>query len=235
MSDALVRTFREQYSTALVADAAYRADVPVGVMPSAISPLGRNMKIAGPAVTVVCNNDLIAVLEAVHRAQAGDVIVISNSAGEAGVIGDLIGTEAKRKGLAGFIVDGLVRDSHVLIEMGLAVFCRNTIPVGPLKLPPELKGSGAVNQPIVMSNATLSPGDWLFADEDGAIWIPADALDTVFTHAQEVQQREAILFEEMNSGAPLGDLLQLEEFLRQRESNPALTFNEHLKEIGRAI
>lgn len=235
MSHSIALTFKEQYTSALVADAAYRSNVPVGVMPSTINPLQQSTQIAGPAVTVICNNDLIAVLEAVDLAQADDVVVISNPAGEAGVIGDLIGTEAKRKGLAGFIVDGLVRDSRVLIEMGLAVFCRNTVPVGPLKLPPKLKGSGTVNQPIAMGNATLTPGDWLFADDDGAIWIPADALETVFTSAQEIQQREAILFEEMNRGTPLGDLLQLKDFLRQREADAALTFDEHLKKIGRAI
>jgi 4-hydroxy-4-methyl-2-oxoglutarate aldolase len=235
MSPSFARLFREQYSTALIADAAFRADVPVGVMPSALNPLRPGTKIAGPAVTVICNNDLVAVLGAVHRASAGDVVVISNPAGEAGVIGDLIGTEARRKGLAGFIVDGLVRDSQVLVEMGVAVFCRNTIPVGPLKLPPELKGIGTVNQPIVMGNDALSPGDWLFADDDGAIWLPAAALETVFDHAEESQQREAKLFEEMKTGTPLGDLLQLDEFLRQRESDPAFTFNEHLKKIGRAI
>lgn len=235
MSNTVASTFKEQYSTALIADAAHRANLPVGVMPSAISPLHQDMKIAGPAVTVACNNDLIAVLQAIHQAQAGDVIVISNPTGEAGVIGDLIGTEARRKGLAGFIVDGLVRDSRLLIELGVAVFCRNTIPVGPLKLPPELKGLGTVNRPITVSEATLSPGDWLFADDDGAIWLPAAGLETVFTHAQEIQQREAILFEQMNGGTPLGDLLQLEDFLRQRQANPAWTFNEHLKNIGRAI
>ena len=57
----------------------------------------------------------------------------------------------------------------------------------------------------------------------------------VFSQAQETQRREAILFAEMNGGTPLGDLLELEDFLRQRVTNPTLTFNEHLKKIGRAI
>jgi regulator of RNase E activity RraA len=93
-------------------------------------------------VTLQANNDLVAILGAVHAAQPGDVIVISNRTREVALLGDLIGTEARRKGLAGFVIDGLVRDTTELIDIGLRVICRGAIPVGPLKLPAELKGIG---------------------------------------------------------------------------------------------
>ncbi len=79
------------------------------------------------------------------------MVVVANETGQAGLMGDLIATEAKRKGLGGIIVDGLVRDAAELLEIGIPVFCRGLFPVGPLKLPAELKGVGEVG-------ARCSPG-----------------------------------------------------------------------------
>ena len=127
--------FRARYNTPLIADAAFRAGVEVGLPSPGLGPIDPASKLAGPAVTVEADGDLVAILEAVHIGRAGDVILISNRGPDAAVIGDLIGTEAIRKGLAGFVVDGLVRDSTELIAMGLPVVCRGTFPRGPLKLP----------------------------------------------------------------------------------------------------
>lgn len=235
MSSTIIALFKDRYSTALLADAAFRVNAPVGVMPAGIQPLAYGHKAAGPAVTVECNNDIVAVLEGLHRAQSGDVLVVVNRADNAAVVGDLIGTEAHRKSLAGIVVDGLVRDSGVLRELGLPIFCRGTIPIGPLKLPPEQKGRGMVNQALAAGSHDLHPGDWVFADEDGAIWIKEPDLDAVMEQAEETWRREEALISDMRSGNSLSDLLQLAEFLEKRTANPALSLNQHLKEIGRVL
>lgn len=130
--------FRQSYSTSLLADSAFRTGIALGLPAPALQPLDRASKLAGPAVTVNAQTDLVSILDAVHQAEPGDVVVISNQSVPAALMGDLIGTEAVRKGLAGFVVDGLVRDTVELIATGSKPLCvkwvfgaRGTGPVMP--------------------------------------------------------------------------------------------------------
>lgn len=229
------KLFQEAYSTAMLADAAYRAKVPVRIPPSGLVPLDRRQKLAGVAFTVEANNDLVSILTAVHRAEAGQVAVISNKTFEVAVFGDLIATESHRKGLAGFVVDGLVRDTIAVLDIGMPVMSRGTLPIGPLKISAELKGIGEINVPVQLGEVTVQPGDWIFGDADGVIVLAADDLDAVFKRADESQEREDQLMAEIRTGAALGDLLQLEAFLKKREADPSANFSQHLEELGRAL
>ena len=69
--DEFANLFHDRYSTALIADAAFRAGVTVRVPPAGMAPLNQYDKVAGPIETVWANNDLVSILGAVHRAQAG--------------------------------------------------------------------------------------------------------------------------------------------------------------------
>lgn len=228
-------TFNDRYSTALLSDAAFRTGVPLGVAPSGLAPLNQRDKLAGPVVTVEANNDLIAILGAVHQAEANDVILITNRTAEVALIGDLIATEAQRKGLAGFVVDGLVRDATTLLDIGLPVICRGLLPVGPLKLPAEVKGVGQIGVGLTLGEAQVKAGDWLFGDADGVIVIAAEDLPATFEQAAQSYEREEALTAELQAGAALGDLLGIEDFLAKRAADPDADFNAHLAELGRAI
>ena len=97
--DSYAATFLDRYSTALLADAAFRAGIEPEVSPPGLAPLTPATKLAGPVVTVRAENDLVTILAALHRASAGKVLVITNKTYEVGLIGDLIALEASRKGL----------------------------------------------------------------------------------------------------------------------------------------
>jgi regulator of RNase E activity RraA len=97
--DSYAATFLDRYSTALLADAAFRAGIEPEVSPPGLAPLTPATKLAGPIVTVRAENDLVTILAALHRASAGKVLVITNKTYEVGLIGDLIALEASRKGL----------------------------------------------------------------------------------------------------------------------------------------
>jgi regulator of RNase E activity RraA len=227
--------FIERYSTALLSDAAFRAGVPLGVPPSGLAPLEQRDKLAGPVVTVEVNNDLLAILGAVHTAQPGEVVVLANRTYEVALLGDLIATEAQRKGLTGFVVDGLVRDATTLLDIGLPITCRGLLPVGPLKLPAELKGIGQSGVEVTLGEAHVKPGDWVFGDADGIFFVAAEHLPAVFEQAETSWQREEALTAEIQAGAALGDLLGIEAFLAKRAEDPDADFNAHLAELGRAI
>jgi regulator of RNase E activity RraA len=183
---------------------------------------------------VQANNDLVSILSVVHQARAGDVIVINNQT-PVGIIGDLIVTEAQRKGLAGIIVDGLVRDVTTLLEIGLPIFCRGSLPVGPLKLAPQLKGIGQVDVELTLGETQVKPGDWAFGDVDGVIFIAAADLAATHEWAERSWQREEALAAEIRSGKALGDLMGIETFLEKRSQDPSADFNAHLAQLGRAI
>ncbi|MEM9088732.1 MAG: RraA family protein [Cyanobacteria bacterium P01_F01_bin.53] len=231
--------FKSKYSCALLADAAFRADISFGAAPQGPTPLERTMKLAGPITTIQANNDLVAILAGIHQAGPGDVVVIANPnrspKHEVALIGDLIATEASRKGLAGVIVDGLVRDTTELIEIGVPIFCRGAYPVGPLKLPQDVKGIGDIGVALTLGNATVKPGDWAFGDADGVIFMGSSDLPTVFEWAEKAYQREEVLAVQIRAGVPLGELLGIEAFVEKRAVNPQADFNQHIADLDQAI
>ncbi len=229
-----VRLFHERLGTAVLADAAFRVGLGVLAGPAGLSPLAP-AKIAGPVRSVRARNDLVSILAAVDRAGPGEVVVIAGDGAEAGLIGDLVAAEAKRKALAGFVVDGCVRDGDDIVAMGVPVFCRGRVPVGPLKLDPGLRGIGEVDVPVQIGDVTVRPGSWAFGDGDGVIFLEAAGLAQIFTEAGRALDREAALREALASGRSLGDLLQLSAFLEDRERDPAADFTRHLTRLRSAI
>lgn len=227
--------FQNKYSCALLADAAFRAGISIGAAPSGLTPIDRAMKLVGPTVTIQANNDLVTILAGIHQASAGDVIVITNHSNDVALIGDLIATEANRKGIAGIIVDGLVRDTTELIEIGVPIFCRGVYPVGPLKLPQNLKGIGNIGVELNLGNTTVKSGDWAFGDADGVIFIGSLDLPELLKWAEKSYQREESLAAQIRSGVSLGDLLDLDTFMEERASNPQADFNRHISKLGQAI
>ena len=98
-----------------VADAAVRAMVP-------------DVRMAGPAYTVVAEDDHLPVMTALAEAAPGDVLVVATYGGTRAVFGELFATEARRRGLAGIVCDGFCRDVRGLRGIGLPVFARGTSP-----------------------------------------------------------------------------------------------------------
>jgi len=125
--------------------------------------------LVGPACTVkVYPGDNLMVHKALDVAKPGDVIVVDSSGcTNNAVLGDLVTNKAKHRGIAGFIVDGLVRDVDGLVEAGLPVFARGITPFGPLH-----RGPGEINFPISCGGIVVNPGDIVKADADGVAVVP---------------------------------------------------------------
>ena len=149
-------------------------------MHHAIRPLtGDGLQLAGPAVTAkVFPGDNLMVHKAMAIAEPGDVIVVDTSTSHmTAVLGDMICTKALHRGVAGFIVDGLVRDLDAILELGsMPVFGRGTTPIGPLH-----RGPGEVNHPVSCGGVVVHPGDIVLADADGVVVIPRDDAQAVLT------------------------------------------------------
>ena len=151
--------------------------------------LVNNKPLVGPALTVkVFPGDNLMVHKALDAAMPGDVVVVDTGGSPLNaVLGDLVANKAKHRGIAGFIVDGLVRDLPGLIEAGLPIYARGITPFGPLH-----RGPGELNYAISCGGIVVNPGDIIVADMSGIAVVRREvAGDTVMrlrTHRARMQQ-----------------------------------------------
>ena len=133
-------------------------------------------RLAAPLCTVRCYpGDNLMVHKALDVARPGDAIAIDASwahGGATAVLGDIIATKARHRGIAGFVVDGLVRDLRGIREVGIPVFARGTTPVGPLH-----RGPGEINYPIALGGVVTHPGDVVVADPSGIVVVAQSGVE----------------------------------------------------------
>jgi 4-hydroxy-4-methyl-2-oxoglutarate aldolase len=140
-----------------------------GNLPSMIKPINSTMKVCGPAYTVkTMPRDNVLLHRAYAYAKTGDVI-IANCSGfyEAGYWGDLMSLGAKTKGINGLVIDGCVRDADDIEAMNFPVFSRGLCIVGTSN-----HGDGFLNEPIVIGDVLINPGDIVVGDRDGVVVVP---------------------------------------------------------------
>jgi regulator of RNase E activity RraA len=131
-----------------------------------------DLRVLGPACTVkVFPGDNLMVHKSLDLAKPGDVIVVdASSSTMTAVLGDLVSTKARHRGIAGFIVDGLVRDLPAILALeDFPVFARGTTPLGPLH-----RGPGEVNYPVCVGGIVVNPGDIIVGDLNGVVVVPAE-------------------------------------------------------------
>ena len=111
---------------------------------------------------------------ALDYAQPGDVIVIDGAGyADRALVGGMMLAYAEERGLAGFVVNGAVRDLDDIEASSLPVFALAATPLGPYR-----EGPGEINVPVVCGGQVVMPGDILVGDSDGIVVIPRrDAAD----------------------------------------------------------
>ncbi len=151
-----------------------------------IRPIAPGQFACGPAVTVrTLSGDWSKPVQAIDVANAGDVIVIDAGGRPPAIWGELASESAKNKGIAGLIVDGAVRDTADIRELGFAVWTREvTSHAG------DPKGHGEINIPIVIGGQRICPGDWIVADDDGVMVLPCDKAVEMANRAANVLEAE---------------------------------------------
>jgi regulator of RNase E activity RraA len=131
--------------------------------------------------------DNLMVHKALDIVRPGDVIVVDAGGSPMNaVMGDLVCTKAKHRGVAGFVVDGLIRDLPGIQEIGLPVYARGTTPIGPLH-----RGPGEINFPISCGGTIVNPGDVIVADPAGIVAVPRDVVAEVLRRLREHSTRQA--------------------------------------------
>ncbi len=169
-------------------------------MEPAIKPVTpRELRLLGPACTVkVFPGDNLMVHKSLDLAHPGDILVIdASSSMMTAVIGDLVSTKARHRGIAGVVVDGLVRDLDGILALGdLPVFARGITPLGPLH-----RGPGEVNYPVSVGGIVVNPGDVIVGDADGVVVVPQESAEPMLARLDA----RAVAAAEYQSAVARGD------------------------------
>ncbi|MGR9424925.1 ribonuclease activity regulator RraA [Rhizobium leguminosarum] len=172
-------------------------------------------RIVGPAFTlrfVPAREDLatpaswaspISTRAAIEAMPEGCVAVVdAMGVTDAGIFGDILCARMHKRGVAALVTDGVVRDLAGVLDTNLPVWCRG------VAAPPSVAGLTFVawQQPIGCGGVAVFPDDIIVVDQDGAVLIPADLLDTVLTEAPEQERMEAWIMTRIDEGTPLPGL-----------------------------
>lgn len=202
----LVEAFKD-----LGAATVYEAAGRTGSVDPRIKPLARGIRLLGPAITVECHpKDNLMLHKALQIAQKGDVLIASTQGyPDAGYWGGLMSGSAVARQLGGLAIDGCVRDSAEILELGFPVFCRGTCIRG------TVKGTlGRVNHPILFGEVVVEPGDLVLGDDDGLVIVARAEIETVLKAAGERVAREVKKGSELAKGISSVELNKLEPVFR---------------------
>ena len=123
----------------------------------------------GRVVTVKVFEDNVLVKEALSEKSDGDVLVVDGGGSHrCALLGDMLAGMARDNGWAGIIVNGCIRDSVEISEINIGIRALNTHPLKSIKC-----GEGQKQLALHFAGVTFSPGDYVYADEDGLIVSPS--------------------------------------------------------------
>jgi len=220
-------------TTAHLADACIRAQVPVRCAPTLLRGVMSGSRLAGRVCPARHAGSVDVFLEALETAVAGDVLVVDNAGRlDEACVGDLVVLEAEAAGLSGVVIWGLHRDTADIRAIGLPVFSLGAIPTGPLRLdarPPHALESASVG------DWTVTRDDLAFGDEDGVLFVPGAQAGHVFTLAETIRDTERRQAGRIGAGDSLRTQVKFSGYLAKREETPGLSFREHLRAVGGAI
>jgi 4-hydroxy-4-methyl-2-oxoglutarate aldolase len=172
------------YQAAILADVAGRR----GALHGRITALRPSMKVVGTAFTVdVRPGDNLMIHAAMSLAKPGDVLVVDGKGDQtAALMGTIMMTACQKLGIAGVVIDGAVRDSLEIEEMGFPVFSVGTNPNGPTKLVP-----GRIGHPVTVGGVTVHAGDLVLGDADGVVIVERQKIESLLPLADKKVKDEA--------------------------------------------
>ncbi|GGE79082.1 dimethylmenaquinone methyltransferase [Nesterenkonia cremea] len=178
---ATIQTLRA-FPTAAISDGLGR----IGGAPG-LRPFTKAVEIAGPAFTVHTRpGDNLAVHQALDLIEPGEILVVAGGGDRTrALIGGLACHYAERRGVAGIIVDGAVRDLTELGEMSMPIFALDFSHQGPYK-----EGPGELGGPVAIRGTSVDTGDVVVTDEDGVAFVPRARIAEAAQGAQAIAENE---------------------------------------------
>jgi len=211
--DELFALIQRELFTCVVGDVMDKIDLQHQFLPPQIQPIRRDMVVIGRAMPVLSvdvfaertsgsanplmNKSFGLMLEALDDLRRNEVYVNTGSSPRNALWGELMSTRARKLGSRGAVLNGYVRDTKTILEMGFPTF-----------------GFGSYGQdsaprykvvdfrvPVEIGSVRVRPGDILFGDSDGVLVVPTDAEAEVFTRALEKARGEKLVRKAIEEGS----------------------------------
>jgi regulator of RNase E activity RraA len=175
-----------------------------GFLDPRIRPIFRPVKLTGRALTISGPpRDNTIYRRAIRESRPGDVLVIHRNGDlRHASFGGLIGLAVKNHGIAGVVLDGPCTDLVELTELGLPVFALGVSALTTRRL----NLGGSVGAPIVCGGVAVATGDYVLADDDGVLIIPAANVQAAIERGEAASRREAETRQFLLSGKTLEDI-----------------------------
>jgi 4-hydroxy-4-methyl-2-oxoglutarate aldolase len=195
-----------QLGAATVYEAAGRE----GLVDADLIQLLPGSRACGPARTVRCGQgDNLMVHAAIAEAQPGEVLVLTMPKPEpVALVGELLATQARQRGVAALLIDASVRDSAELAQIGLPIWARWLRVRGA-----EKAAVGSIGEPVEVGGTTICSGDAVVLDGDGAVAVAAGRVAEVLAAARDRAERERVKRAKLEDGALSYDLDGLREIV----------------------
>ncbi|SMQ87021.1 Regulator of RNase E activity RraA [Bacillus sp. OV166] len=164
---------------------------------SGLRPYHKEGKLVGTALTVKTRpGDNLMVHKAIDLAEPGDVIVV-DAGGDLtnAIVGEIMQKLAIKKGIAGFIIDGAIRDTGAIGSETFPVYAKGVTHRGPYK-----DGPGEINVPISVGGMVVNSGDIIVGDEDGLAVVPLEHAVELLKLIKEQQIREEDILLSIQNG-----------------------------------
>jgi regulator of RNase E activity RraA len=196
LSDELLSEFRKA-ATAVISDNLERLPGAVGLRP--FHRIAGTM--VGRALTVkVAAGDNLFIHKALDLAQPGDVVVVDGG-GETSraLIGEIMVAIAKSRKLAGFVIDGAIRDSGTIGRDDFPVFARAAIHRGPYK-----HGPGVIGESVCIGGMVINSGDIVVGDADGVVAFPMTVASELLQAVRAQERKEEDMLRQIAEGTYVG-------------------------------
>ncbi|MEF8847754.1 MAG: 3-hexulose-6-phosphate synthase [Candidatus Thermoplasmatota archaeon] len=196
-------------STANVSDALHRKGAIQG-----LKPVKKGFHIEGKVLTVkTIDGDWAKPVEAIDKAEEGEVIFIDVNKGKTAVWGELATWSAKKKKIEGVIINGAIRDLDEILKTDFPVFYRSIAPNAG-----EPKGFGEIGCEIICSGQKICSGDWIIGDDSGIVVIPQGEAQEIANRALNVKEQENRIREEIKKhDSSLSKVLKLKKWEKKTE------------------
>jgi regulator of RNase E activity RraA len=179
----LVSEFRG-VATSIISDNMARLPGATGIL-----PYHKGGQMVGTALTVKTRNgDNLAIHAALKIARRGDVIVVDGGGDVSqALIGEIILTHAESIGVAGFVLDGAIRDVAAIRASDLPCYARGITHKGPYK-----NGPGSLNVPVSIGGLVVHPGDLIVGDDDGIVALAPGVAQDLLPAIRAQEERERV-------------------------------------------